>query len=277
MKMTLRERIKLALEEDLSDTGDVTTASIFPGNTQAKAHVIAKEAGVFSGKEPFSMVFDLLGSAHVEFKINDGDKVSPGDEVCRLSGSIYTILAGERTALNFIQHLSGVATKTHRFVQESGGQIAICDTRKTTPLWRDLEKQAVSCGGGTNHRMGLYDMIMIKDTHADGAGGLNKAIQLVKMKKTGLKIAAEARNLEEVQMALDGNADLIMLDNMSDEVRTEALELIGGQITTEITGGITEDNIDMLASLKVDRVSIGALTHSVNALDFSLRITEVNQ
>lgn len=270
--LTLRQLVAAALLEDLDHTGDITSDSVFGADHQGRAVVVAKEAGVLSGGEVFQLVFELLGGVEVRQLIDDGASVAVGDRAFELSGGVRALLSGERTALNFLQRLSGIATLTARFVAESGGRIAICDTRKTTPLWRDLEKHAVKCGGGTNHRFGLFDMIMLKDTHADGAGGLAEALRRVAPLRPKFKVAAEARNLDEVRAALAAEADLLMLDNMDEATLREALALINKSIPTEVTGGITAERIRALSELGIDRVSIGALTHSAKALDFSMRL-----
>jgi len=268
----LRERVRAALDEDLGAEGDVTTNAVFPADARGSAVVVAKESGVVCGGRVFELVFELIGGVEVEVVIGDGARVVPGDVAIRLSGSVRSLLAGERTALNFLQRLSGIATRTARMVDAAGGRLLVCDTRKTTPLWRDLEKEAVRAGGGTNHRMGLYDMVMLKDTHADGAGSLAEALRRVQPLRPRLKVAAEARTMEEVRMALDGGADLLMLDNMDRATLRAAIALIAGRIPTEITGGVTEETLASIAELGVDRVSVGALTHSVEALDFSMRL-----
>ncbi len=268
----LRERVRAALDEDLGAEGDVTTNAVFPADARGSAVVVAKESGVVCGGRVFELVFELIGGVEVEVVIGDGARVVPGDVAIRLSGSVRSLLAGERTALNFLQRLSGIATRTARMVDAAGGRLLVCDTRKTTPLWRDLEKEAVRAGGGTNHRMGLYDMVMLKDTHADGAGSLAEALRRVQPLRPRLKVAAEARTMEEVRMALDGGADLLMLDNMDRATLRAAIALIAGRIPTEITGGVTEETLASIAELGVDRVSVGALTHSVKALDFSMRL-----
>ncbi len=269
---SLRHRVMLALTEDLSITGDVTTNAVFPEASRGVARIKAKGEGIISGGVIVQLVFEELGGVEVRQLIADKQRVKPGDVVFELSGRIRSMLSGERTALDFLMHLSGIATLTRQFVDAVGDRIQICDTRKTMPLWRDLEKYGVRCGGGINHRMGLYDMVMLKDTHADGAGSLSAAIQRVKPLQPRLKIAAEARTLDEVRMAVDGEVDLIMLDNMSDEELRAAVELINGRVTTEVTGGITIDRAAQLAEVGIDRISVGALTHSVRALDFSMRL-----
>ncbi|MEO8376198.1 MAG: carboxylating nicotinate-nucleotide diphosphorylase [Candidatus Sumerlaeota bacterium] len=269
---SLITRIRGALIEDLGEAGDVTTNSIFDESAKAGAFVIAKESGVLCGVTVFAAVFEQLGGVKVSFSRGDGERLDAGEIVIELMGSTRSLLAGERTALNFLQRMSGIATQTARFVDAAKGRLLICDTRKTTPLWRDLEKYAVECGGGTNHRMGLYDMIMLKDTHADGAGGIAKALARVNENKGALGVAAEARSLEEVRAILDAGADLIMLDNMDDQTLRAAVTLIDKRIPTEVTGGVTIDRVAALADIGIDRVSVGALTHSVRALDFSMRL-----
>ncbi len=269
---SLITRIRGALIEDLGEAGDVTTNAIFDEHATASAHVVAKEPGVLCGARVFAAVFEQLPNVTINFRREDGERVSNGDVVIELEGSIRSLLAGERTALNFLQRMSGIATQTARFVEAARGRLQVCDTRKTTPLWRDLEKHAVACGGGTNHRMGLYDMIMLKDTHADGAGGIANALRLVNERKGSLAVAAEARTLDEVRAVLEAGADLIMLDNMDDATMREAVRLIDKRIPTEITGGVTVERIALLADIGIDRVSVGALTHSVRALDFSMRL-----
>lgn len=269
---SLRQRLRAALAEDLGAAGDLTTNAIFPEDARTRAVVVAKESGVLCGEFLFPMVFEELGGVTTRSLFPDGTIVKPGLTVIELEGRTRSLLAGERTALNFLQHLSGIATATRRMVDAAQGRIAICDTRKTTPLWRDLEKYAVRTGGGLNHRMGLYDMVMIKDTHADGAGSLAEALRRVAHLHPEVAIAAEARTLDEVRMALDGGADLIMLDNMPPALLRDAVALVNGRVPTEITGGITLERLHELADLRVDRVSSGALTHSVKALDFSMRL-----
>ena len=269
---SLITRIRGALIEDLGEAGDVTTNAIFDEHATASAHVVAKEPGVLCGVRVFAAVFEQLPNVTTNFRREDGERVSSGDVVIELEGSIRSLLAGERTALNFLQRMSGIATQTARFAEAARGRLQVCDTRKTTPLWRDLEKYAVLCGGGTNHRMGLHDMIMLKDTHADGAGGIANALRLVNERKGSLAVAAEARTLDEVRAVLEAGADLIMLDNMDDATMREAVRLIDKRIPTEVTGGVTVERIALLADIGIDRVSVGALTHSVRALDFSMRL-----
>ncbi len=269
----LPERIRMALREDLQEAGDVTSEAVFPADHRTCARIIAKETGVLSGGPVVARVFAEIDSTiQIEQLIADGERVSSGDLAFKFEGPTAKLLAAERTALNFLQRLSGIASLTARFVEAARGRISVCDTRKTTPLWRDLEKYAVKSGGGTNHRMGLYDMVMLKDTHADGAGGIEEALRRVASLRPRLQVAAEARTLAEVQAALDAKVDLLMLDNMTREMLREAINRIDGRIPVEITGGVTLETIGELAELGVARVSVGALTHSAKALDFSMRI-----
>lgn len=267
----LAERIRMALAEDLGADGDITTDAIFGPGVVARAVIRAKEPGILAGTECVRLTFEALEAVTVHPLLGDGDPVDPGTEAFHLAGPVRSLLAGERTALNFLQRLSGIATRTRAFVHAVGDRVAICDTRKTTPLWRDIEKAAVRAGGGTNHRVGLFDMVMIKDTHVDGAGGLAEALGAVAHLRPLRRVAAEARTLAEVDAALASQSvDLLMLDNMSAGDLRLALQRVSGRIPVEITGGITEETVAGLAGLGVDRVSIGALTHSVRALDFSM-------
>jgi nicotinate-nucleotide pyrophosphorylase (carboxylating) len=270
--LPLKERLRLALLEDLHEAGDVTTNAVFGTEARGVARVVAKSQGVLAGLDVFIAVFDLLGEVEVTRHVHDGARLRPGDLVVELRGSVRSLLTGERTALNLLQQMSGVATLTAQLVEAVKGRIAVCDTRKTVPLWRDLQKYAVRCGGGMNHRMGLYDMVMLKDTHADGAGSLAEALRRIESLRPALQVAAEARTLDEVDQALAAKADLIMLDNMDRHTLQAAITRIAGRATTEITGGITLQTAFELADLGVDRLSVGALTHSPAALDLSLRL-----
>ncbi len=269
----LEERVRLALREDLSSVGDVTTCAVFGEAETARATVVAKDSGVLCGVEPFQLVFTILGGVTVYPLKNDGEGIIAGETVAELEGNVRSLLSGERTALNFLQRLSGIASLTAQYVAAAEGtDLRICDTRKTTPLWRDLEKHAVHCGGGMNHRFGLYDMVMLKDTHADGAGELAEALRRVAHLRPPLSIAAEARNMEEVRAALAAGVDLLMLDNMQEDTLREAIALAKGQAEVEITGGVTVEAAAKLAKLGAGRISVGAVTHSAPALDFSMRL-----
>lgn len=270
--LSLDDRLRAALREDLGEAGDVTTNAVFAPDHVSTAILVAKADGVLSATTAFARVFVLIDDrVRVLFDAPEGSRVAKGQVVARLSGTTRALLAGERTALNILQRMSGIATLTARYVA-AAGRMAVVDTRKTTPLWRDLEKAAVAHGGGVNHRIGLYDMVMLKDTHADGAGGLGEALRRVHAARTGLRIAAEARTLDEVRAAIDGHVDLVMLDNMDDELTRAAIALIAGRAEVELTGNMTPDRIARLADCGAHRVSVGALTHSAPALDFSMRV-----
>ena len=269
---TLRRGIAAALREDLGDAGDVTSNAIFPAKMRMTADIIAREEGCLCGGPVAALVFNQLDpTISVETTAADGSRVRPGDVVMTVAGPARAVLAAERTVLNFIQRLSGISTLTARFVAAGGGKVQVCDTRKTNPAWRELDKYAVRCGGGTNHRQGLFDMVMIKDTHADACGGLALALERVRPLRPALPVAAEARDLDEVRTALAEDVDLIMLDNMTDEMTRAAVALVAGRIPVEVTGGITLERMPVLAALGVSRVSVGALTHSARALDFSMK------
>ncbi len=265
--------IDIALAEDLGDNGDVTTDSIFTEAKQEHYRLVAKDEGVLCGADIFTAVFAKLDpSCAVKFNYRDGDILHKGDTVATVDGDVRTILKGERTALNFISHLSGVATKTHMFVEQSDGRLKILDTRKTIPGLRYLQKYAVACGGGQNHRIGLFDMVLIKDNHIDAAGSIRAAVENVR-KKWGdkFKIEVETRNLDEVRQALEMHADRIMLDNMPDNVMAEAVRIIDGKAEIEASGNMTIDRIAALSKIGIDFISFGELTHTVKVFDFSLK------
>ena len=238
---------------------------------------LAKEAGVMAGMLVVSRVFwHLDPTIKTEVLISDGQLVKPGDTVAVISGSILKILQGERLALNFLSHLSGIASLTTRYRARVGNSpVRICDTRKTTPGWRALEKYAVRTGGAANHRMSLSDGILIKDNHIDGAGSISKAVNrcLKQMKKKKIPIEVETRNLAEVQEALSLPVQRIMLDNMNVSELKKAVLLIAGKVETEASGNITLENVMQVAETGVDFISVGSLTHSVPALDISLEVS----
>lgn len=271
-KRKVRKIIESALQEDFQDVGDVTSEAIFI-NEEDTFVLLSKADGILCGMEIFQETFHIIDSnCNIEFHFKDGSKIINGDIIASIDGRIYSILKAERTALNFISHLSAIATKTGNFVREAGDRCRILDTRKTIPGLRDLEKYAVRCGGGQNHRMGLYDMVMIKDNHIDSAGSIEKAIGKIR-KKWGskFKIEVETRNLEEVKQALIAEADRIMLDNMSLDMMKEAVKMIAGKSEVEASGNMTLQRIKNVAETGVDFISVGELTHSVNAFDFSLQ------
>ncbi|GAB4326099.1 MAG: carboxylating nicotinate-nucleotide diphosphorylase [Bacteroidales bacterium] len=274
--MQTDELIKAALAEDIGE-GDHTTEAIFPETHKGKARLKIKQEGVLAGAGVAEKIFNHL-DPEIKFRkyIDEGSRVKPGDIVFEVTGSSRAILTGERTALNFMQRLSGIATYTASLVKLIEGTGAVLlDTRKTTPMLRHLEKEAVRLGGAQNHRLGLYDMVMIKDNHIDFAGGIEQAITAVKqyLNRAGknLKIEIEVRNMEELDRVLNfGGVDRIMLDNFTPEELSGAVKLIGGRYETEASGGITEANIREYALTGVDFISVGALTHQIRSLDMSL-------
>ena len=267
--------IQEALTEDIGD-GDHTSMACIPRVAKGSAKLLVKEKGVIAGVELAKLIVKLVDrKLRMELLLQDGSRVKPGDVVFTLHGSVQSILKVERVLLNCMQRMSGIATKTASLVRLCQGTTAkVIDTRKTTPGMRYLEKWAVRIGGGTNHRFGLYDMILIKDNHIDFAGGINQAIlasQKHKRKKN-LKIEIEARSLVEVKEIMKtGQIDRIMLDNFTPAAIKKALKLINGKYETEASGGITEKNIRDFALTGVDFISVGALTHSVKSLDLSLK------
>lgn len=275
--MDLLTFILEALKEDIGP-GDYTSLSTIPPDAQGKAKLLVKQKGILSGMRVAEIIAREC-NLNFEPLLKDGAAVKPGDIAFYLQGKTQTILQVERLLLNCMQRMSGIATTTHTYTEAvKGYPVKILDTRKTTPLMRTLEKEAVVTGGGYNHRMGLYDMVMIKDNHVDAAGSISKALQSAKsyLDKKGLhlKIEVETRSLDEVKEALQsGLADRIMFDNFSPALMKEAVLLVNGKAETEASGGITLDNIVEYAATRVNFISVGALTHSVKSLDLSLKIT----
>jgi len=276
--MDLQEFIAAALAEDVG-TGDHTSLATISHNKIGKARLLVKEDGILSGVNVAINIFKAVNpELKVDVKITDGESIKYGDEVLYVEGPIQDILKAERLVLNCMQRMSGIATTTRKYVDAiSSTKAKILDTRKTTPLMRALEKEAVKLGGALNHRFGLYDMILIKDNHVDGAGGIKNAIEsatkYLKEHSLKLPIVIETRNLEEVKHVLEvGGVQRIMLDNFSPSGMKEAIELINGKFATEASGGITISNIMDYATTGIDFISIGALTHSVKSLDLSLKI-----
>ena len=265
--------IERALAEDLGARGDVTSAALFSKKERAVFVLLSKDEGILCGLGPFSHVFELLDrKAEVEAYFKDGDELKRGEVVARVRASLRAVLAGERTALNLLSHLSGVATKTSLFVAAAKGKPAILDTRKTIPGLRRLQKYAVACGGGSNHRMGLHDMILIKDNHIDAAGNIARAVERARAKwGKRFRIEVETRNLREVEEALAAGVDRIMLDNMDDATMRRAVDLVSGRVETEASGNISLERLPALGEVGVDLVSVGELTHTVKAFDFSLK------
>lgn len=266
--------IKGALLEDINYV-DVTTDYLISEDSYSKAKLISKDDGVIAGLLVAARVFTLIDSkTNFEFFLKDGDKVSKGDVIATISGKTRTLLKGERTALNLLQHMSGIATATNKCVKlVEGTNATIVDTRKTLPLLRSLQKYAVRCGGGKNHRFNLSDAAMLKDNHIDAYGSLTNAVNALR-KKAGhmVKIEVETRTLEELQEALKVGADVIMLDNMDYDTMKKAVKITNGQAILEASGNITHENIKEVAQCGVDIISLGALTHSVTCFDISMKI-----
>ncbi|MCF8228659.1 MAG: carboxylating nicotinate-nucleotide diphosphorylase [Bacteroidales bacterium] len=275
--MQAEELIKLALEEDLGD-GDHTSLSTIPRDAKGQARLFIKEKGIIAGIEIAIMVFQQLDkNIRIKKFLKDGAAVNPGDIGFVVEGKVHSILSGERLALNYLQRMSGIASFTHQVAQKLKGlNTKILDTRKTTPNMRYFEKEAVRIGGGYNHRMGLYDMIMIKDNHIDFAGGIEAAVNSVKKylnkNKKNLKVEIEVRSFEELHEVLAiGQIDRIMLDNFELEDLRKAVEIIDKRFETEASGGISIDNARAYAETGVDFISMGALTHQIKSLDMSLK------
>lgn len=266
--------IDLAIEEDIAG-GDITTNSIIPAHSRAIAEMKMKADGIISGLKVIRRVYehfekDIVWTPLVE----DGEAVRKGDIILRIEASYRCLLLGERLSLNILQRMSGIATETAKYVRELAGTFTqLLDTRKTAPGLRVLDKMAVKDGGGTNHRMGLYDMVMIKDNHIKVAGSITLAVEAVKAHiPGGIKIEVETTHLDEVKEALEAKADIIMLDNMDNAAMAEAVKFIGGRAKTEASGNMNISRLKEVAATGVDFISVGALTHSVKALDISMNI-----
>lgn len=281
MKLNLKKvtpLIKLALKEDIGK-GDITTSYTVPEEAQGLALILNKQEGVLAGIDICKQVFLAVDKdLQMEAPLPDGTWLEYGQVVLTIQGRTKSILTAERTALNFLQHLSGVATATNRFVKEiEGTRAKILDTRKTIPGLRYLEKYAVACGGGQNHRMGLYDMVLIKDNHIEAAGGPAAAIELVRQKNKKVKIEIEVQSLAQLEEAAALEPDVIMLDNMKPEMMAEACRMVfsmpardKGKLKLEASGNVSLETVRQIAECGVDYVSVGAITHSAPALDFSL-------
>jgi len=266
--------IRYALAEDIG-SGDVTTRAVIPDETRGNAHIIAKEPLVVAGTEVARRVFLLVDpSLRVGICKHDGSHARPGDLLVEVSGGVSTMLMAERTAVNFLQRLSGIATLTRAFVERVAGTSArIVDTRKTTPGWRVLEKAAVRAGGGCNHRFGLYDGVLIKDNHIAAVGGVGPAVAAIRRQiPHTLKIEVEVETLDELDEAIAVGADAVLLDNMAPAVMAEAVRRAGGRLTLEASGGISLDNVREVAETGVHLISVGALTHSARGVDISMEI-----
>lgn len=286
MQLVADKYIKMALEEDINSE-DVTTNAVMPEAKQGKVNLICKEDGIIAGLGIFERVFKILDEkTDVSFMkkengeaFKDGDRVKKGDLLAVVSGDIRVLLSGERTALNYLQRLSGIATYTHQVSSLlEGSKTKLLDTRKTTPCMRIFEKYAVKIGGGHNHRYNLSDGVLLKDNHIDAAGGVKEAVAAAKEYAPFVrKIEVETENLEMVKEAVEAGADIIMLDNMTYEEMAEAIKVIDGRAETECSGNITKENIATITRLGVDYVSSGALTHSAPILDISLKNLTVTE
>jgi nicotinate-nucleotide pyrophosphorylase (carboxylating) len=267
----IRKLVQRALDEDLPD---ITAESVFEPQDRGKAEFVIKADGVIAGLEFAELTFAILdSSARFNAKVEDGAIVKPGDIIADVSASVIALLSGERTALNFMQRASGIATMTRRYVDAVAGTKAkIYDTRKTVPGLRLLDKYAVAAAGGENHRFGLYDMFLVKNNHIDRAGLIKAAVERIRSRNMPQKIMIEVRNAKELDEALALSPDFILLDNMTlDQVR-DAVKKAAGRVSLEASGGITLENVKQVAETGVERISIGALTHSVKALDISMRV-----
>lgn len=269
--------IRLALEEDINSE-DVTTNSVMPEYQKGEVQLICKEDGIIAGLGVFERVFTMLDpETKIIFDVKDGDQVKKGQHLATLTGDIRVLLSGERTALNYLQRMSGIATYTHEVTGLlEGTKTTLLDTRKTTPCMRIFEKYAVKVGGGSNHRYNLSDGVLLKDNHIDAAGGVKEAVLAAKAYAPFVrKIEVETENLDMVKEAVEAGADIIMLDNMTPEQMAEAIRIIDGRAETECSGNITHENIKTITALGVDYVSSGALTHSAPILDISLKHLKV--
>jgi nicotinate-nucleotide pyrophosphorylase (carboxylating) len=274
-KPDLDRAVAAALAEDLGERNvDVTTASVVDSHLMGEAVVVARKAGVLGGSDAAARVFDMIRPrCDYVALVSDGTRLEAGDEVARLAGPLVTILIGERTALNFLQRMSGIATLTRRYADALAPfpAVTLLDTRKTTPGLRFLERAAVRAGGGHNHRDGLWDAILIKDNHVAAAGGVSEAVK--RARKAALPVEVEVESLEQLDEALDSGAEIVLLDNMPVELMCRAVEITAGRAKLEASGGMTLEGVVAAAKAGVDRVSVGALTHSAPALDLSLEVT----
>lgn len=273
MTLNVDELILSALREDISSE-DVSTNAVMPNAQKGKAELICKQDGVLAGLFVFQRVFELLDAdIQVDFSFSDGDKVKSGELIGTITGDIRAILSGERTALNYLQRMSGIATYTHSIAALlEGSRVKLLDTRKTTPNNRIFEKYAVKTGGGYNHRYNLSDGVLLKDNHIGAAGGVKEAVRMAKEYAPFVrKIEIECETVEMVKDAVEAGADIIMLDNMSVEEMQKAIALIDGRAEIECSGNVTKENIERYISLGVDYISSGALTHSAPIMDISLK------
>jgi nicotinate-nucleotide pyrophosphorylase (carboxylating) len=272
-----RDLVRRALEEDLG-SGDLTTDATVSPSLRARGVFLAKAACTIAGLDVAADVFKQLEpSVGVHYHKHDGDRCEAGDELAAVTGLARTLLAAERTALNFLQRLSGIATRARAFVDAAGGRTVVLDTRKTTPTLRALEKYAVVAGGAANHRRGLFDAVLIKDNHVRLAGGIKEAVERVKRKQPHLVVEAEAQTLAEVDEALAAGVGIVLADNMDIESIRETIRRARGRAKVEVSGGVSLDDIRALADAGADYVSVGALTHSAPAVDISFEIEPVKE
>lgn len=273
MKINVDDYIINTLKEDITSE-DVSTNAVMPEDKQGRADLICKQDGIVCGLDVFERTFKILDdTSRFEANFKDGDFVKKGDLIGVIYGDVKAILSGERTALNYLQRMSGIATMTREYVNElKGYKTVLLDTRKTTPNMRPFEKHAVKVGGATNHRYNLSDGVLLKDNHIGAAGSVTKAIEMAKAYAPFVrKIEIETENLEQVKEALDAGADIIMLDNMDNDTMRKAVEMIDGKAQTECSGNVTKERLKEIAEIGVDFVSCGALTHSAMIMDVSLK------
>ena len=273
LKVNVDKLIMQALEEDITSE-DISTNSVMPDYQRGQVDLICKQDGVIAGLGVFRRVFELLDdTAEFDMKVKDGDVVKNGELLAVVTGDIRALLSGERTALNYLQRMSGIATYTNSIVKLlEGGKTTLLDTRKTTPNMRIFEKYAVKVGGGSNHRYNLSDGVMLKDNHIGAAGSITKAVRMAREYVSFVhKIEVEVENLDMVREAVEAGADIIMLDNMGPEQMKEAVRIIDGRAKTECSGNVTKENIKNILDVGVDYVSSGALTHSAPIMDISLK------
>jgi len=268
-----RDIVRRALDEDLAAAGDITTDATVPAGVRARGQFLVKADCVLAGLDVALESFRILEpGVQVSVRKGDGERCAAGDVVAEVVGTARTLLIGERTALNFLQRLSGIATRASQFVEAAGGRITVLDTRKTTPTLRALEKYAVRAGGAANHRFGLFDAVLIKDNHIRLAGGVAPAVAKARAHQPSLAIEVEAERLDQVNEALTAGADVILVDNMSTADIREAVRRARGRAKIEISGGVTLERLPELAATGADYVSVGALTHSAPAVDISFEI-----
>ena len=274
--LIIEKHVRAALEEDLGHGRDITSEVLIPMGAEGHASLVAREEGVLSGLIVALSAFSLVDAGlDMTIHVQDGDMLEAGTTIAEIQGPAHSLMMGERVALNFLSHMSGIATMTHSFVKEvEGTGVEICDTRKTLPNLRPFQKYAVTCGGGSNHRMGLDDAVLIKDNHIAIAGSVAEALNQAKlMAGHTLKIEIEVDTLEQLEEVLaSGNADIVMLDNMDLKTLKKGVEMCKGRIITEASGGVTLETVRGIAETGVDYISIGALTHSAPALDIGLDI-----